>query len=98
MADVSSALTQAVQPDPWISWRGDETRTWRGFDVETNTESSLSWTNSLTSGGVSGGGGSLTLTRMNSGTGEWLSAMPQPALKTNPPPINAASTKIRRIR
>ncbi len=59
MADVSSALTQAVQPDPWISRRGDEIRTWRGFDVETNTESSLSWTNCLTSGGGSGGGGSL---------------------------------------
>jgi hypothetical protein len=38
IAEVSSALTQAVQPWPCRSRRGDETRTWRGFDAATNTE------------------------------------------------------------
>jgi hypothetical protein len=42
-----------------------------------NTESSLSRTICLTSGGGSSGGGSLSLARMNSGTGERLSANPQ---------------------
>src|ERR1700676_1459388 len=86
---VSSAVTQAVQPDPWSSGCGGETRTWRGFEVLTNTESSCSRTNCLTSGGGSGGEGSLALARMNSGTGERLAARPQPA-SPSAPAISAA--------
>ena len=44
---------------------------------------------SLDIGGASGGGGSVALARMNSGTGERLSAMPQPASASAPPTINA---------
>jgi len=40
-------------------------------------------------GGGSAGGGSPPLARMNSGTGERLSAMPQPAIASAPPAINA---------
>ena len=54
-----------------------------------NSESSFSRTSRLTSGGVSGGGGSAALLRMNSGTGERLSARPQPASANATPTINA---------
>lgn len=42
-----------------------------------------------TSGGGSGGGASLAVARMNSGTGERLSAMPQPESAITAPTINA---------
>src|SRR5229473_8421201 len=88
MTDVSSALTQALQPEPYGSRCGGETRTWRGYDAAVNTESSCSWISRPTSGGGSGGGGSLAPARMNSGTGERLSAMPQPASAITAPTIN----------
>jgi hypothetical protein len=69
---------------------GGETCTSRGYDVAMNTESSCSRTSRLTLGGGSGGIGSLTLARMNSGTGERLSAMPQPAVASAALAINAA--------
>jgi hypothetical protein len=49
----------------------------------------FSWTSRPISGGGSGGGSSLVLARMNSGTGERLSAMPQPASAITAPAINA---------
>ena len=63
-----------------------------------NTESSCSRTSRLTSGGGSGGIGSVALARMNSGTGERLSAMPQPACASAALAINAAQTIRHRIR
>lgn len=87
VAEVSSARTHAVQPGPCRSRRGGETRTWRGFDAATKTESSFSRTICLTSGGSDGGGPSA-LARMNFGTGARLSAMPQPA-STSAPAVKA---------
>ncbi len=88
MAEVSSALTHAVQPNPpWRSRCGGETRTWRGYELATNTDSRFLRTSCPTSGGGSGGGGSPALARMNSGTGERLSATPQPASISVPPAI-----------
>src|SRR5258708_20048173 len=104
MSEVSAALKQAVQPDAWRSRRGGETRAWRGYELATNTDSRFLLTSCPTSGGGSGGGGSLALARMNSGTGERLSARPQPASMSAPPasmsappPINPALTIIRPI-
>src|ERR1019366_9206098 len=51
----------------------------RSTEVATNSEFRLARTSCVTSGGASGGGVSMALARMNSGTGAWLSAMPQPA-------------------
>jgi hypothetical protein len=82
-------LTHAVQPAPSTSCRGGDTRTWCGLEAAENNESRFSRTSRLTSGGASGGGGSAALMRMKSGTGERLSAMPQPASASAPPNINA---------
>src|SRR5215831_18929307 len=90
-----SARTQAVQPGPRTSWCGGDTRTCCGYDVLTNTESSLSWTMRLTSGG-SGGGGSLACARMNSGTDERLSAA-HAASPTAAATINATKMNARLI-
>src|ERR1700681_2250086 len=84
MADVSSALTHAVQPDPWRSRRGGETRSWRGYELATNTDSRFLRTSSPTSGGGSGGGGSPALARMDPGPGEWVWAKPQPRQHERP--------------
>src|SRR6476646_9707089 len=66
VADVNSALTQAVQPGPRRSCRAGETCTSRGAEAAVNTESRCSRTSCLTSGtGCSGA--SLTLVRMKSG-------------------------------
>src|SRR3984893_1164411 len=97
MVEVSSALTQAVQPNPVGSWCGSDTRTSCGLEVLTKTLSSFSRTSRLTSGGGSGGGGSPALARMNAGTGERLSAMPQSASTSASPAINATCTNVRRI-
>ena len=76
-------------PGPQTSRRGWRYPHMRGFEAAVNTESSFSRTSVLTSGGASGGGGSGALSRMNSGTGERLSARPQPASASAPPAINA---------
>lgn len=89
MTEVSSALTQAVQPAPLTSRSGGDTLMLRGLAATVNIESSFSRTSRLTSGGVSGGGGSGALLRMKPGTGERLSARPQPASSNAAPTVNA---------
>ena len=51
VADVSSALTHAVQPDPWTSRCGSETRTAREHRIQpfAETVSDIGW-------GLGGGG------------------------------------------
>jgi hypothetical protein len=54
-----------------------------------NTASSFSLSIVLTSGGAARGGGSGALARMNSGTGERMSAKPHPASISAAPAISA---------
>jgi len=70
-------------------WRGSETRTCVGREAGVNTASSFSLSIVLMSGGASSGGGSGALARMNSGTGERMSAKPQPASINAAPAISA---------
>src|SRR5215471_1450958 len=93
VAELTSALTQAVQPDPRGSCSGCDTRTSCGEDVLTNTEFSWSRTNCLTSGD-DWGGLSGSWARMNSGTGAWLSARPQAASVSTALPTNPIWTSL----
>jgi hypothetical protein len=58
-------------------------------DAAVNTDSSLSRSIRLMSGGGSGGAGSGALARMNSGTGERTSARPQAPSASAPPTTHA---------
>ena len=89
VTEITSALTQAVQPGPRRLGRGSETRTLLGCEAAVNTESSFSFSMRLTSGAGSSGGGSGALARKNSGTGERTSAKPQPASVSAAPAISA---------
>ena len=89
VTEITSALTQAVQPGPRRLGRGSETRTWRRLRGRREHRVQFLLQHALDVGRRLERGGSGALARMNSGSGERTSAKPQPASISAAPAISA---------